>query len=51
MVSDIAIRRDTSGGSVAGMRLFVSSSGAVDVVVSPVGGNGSDGFVDCGPWF
>ena len=51
MVGDIAVRSDTRGGSIAGVRLFSSSSGAVDVVVGPVGGDGSDGFVDCGPWF
>ena len=39
MVGDIAVRRDTSDGSVAGVRHFGSSSGAVDVVVSPVRGN------------
>ena len=30
---------DTSGGSVAGVRPFGASSGAVDVVVGPVGGD------------
>ena len=51
MEGAVSARCDTICGSVAGVRLLGSSSGAVDVVVGPVGGNRSNGFVDCGPWF
>lgn len=51
VVVAVSVRCDTIGGSVAGVRLLGSSSGAVDVVVGPVGGNRSNGLVDCGPWF
>ena len=51
MVDAVSVRSDTIGGSVAGVRLLVSFSCAVDVVVGPVGGDRSDGLVNCGPWF
>lgn len=51
VIGAVSVRCDTSRGSVAGIRLFGSSSGAVDVVVGPVGGDRGNGLVDCGPWF
>ena len=51
MVGAVSVCCDTSGGSVAGVRLLGSSSGAVDVVIGPVGGDRGNGLVDCGPWF
>ena len=42
---------DTCGGSFARVRFSGSSSGVVDVVVGPIGGNRGNGFVDCGPGF